>query len=240
MDLAEIRKKAKKGRAIATAPVGAESSPPPRASASIQGGPISRGEVAGPPPSLPEAHQPSTAATEDPLEAFFAFRPEIALATEEVYLQTLRAQGEERRETLCEWLTFPLGDEEYALDIEGVSEIIKPREITDIPRVPEFILGVISLRGIIIPVFDLKRRLKMGTGDLTPASRIIVCQQDDRTVGLLVDSIRQVVRIPVSGVEPPPAVLTGLDREFVEGVGRVDGRILIQLDLGNVLNAELV
>jgi purine-binding chemotaxis protein CheW len=176
---------------------------------------------------------------EDPLEALFNFRPDVALASEESYLQTLRAQDEEKAEVLCEWLTFRLGSEEYALDIAGVSEIIKLREITDIPRVPEFILGIISLRGIIVPIFDLKKRLKLGAGELTPASRIIVCQRGERSAGLLVDSITQVVRIPAGGVEPPPPVLSGVDRELLEGVGRIQGRMLILLDLANVLNAEL-
>jgi len=240
MDLAEIRKKAKSRQNKDSAPAADEARRAPRASASIQGAPLADGAVTAPPFLAQEPSRSVPAPADDPLEALFAFRPEIALATEEGYLQTLRAQGEERREVLREWLTFPLGDEEYALDIEGVNEIIKPREITDIPRVPEFILGVISLRGIIIPVFDLKRRLKLGGREVSDASRIIVCQQGDRIVGLLVDSIRQVVRVPASGVEPPPSVLTGLDREFVEGVGRVDGRMLIQLDLENVLNAELI
>jgi purine-binding chemotaxis protein CheW len=175
----------------------------------------------------------------DPLEALFSSCPDVALATEESYLQTLRSEDEQQSEKVYEWLSFPLGREEYALDIDGVSEIIKPREITDIPRVPEFILGVISLRGIIVPVFDLRKRLKLGAGEQTPASRIIVCQQGDRTAGLLVDSINQVVRMPVSSVEPPPAVFSGVDRELLAGVGRMQGRMLILLSLANVLNAEL-
>jgi purine-binding chemotaxis protein CheW len=236
MDLAEIRKKAKARPKSGGQLPSAAAKPALRAAVSIQGVPV---EQETSPPVMPLSACQPPLGNEDPLEALFNFRPDVALATEESYLQTLRAQDEEKAEVLCEWLTFRLGSEEYALDIAGVSEIIKLREITDIPRVPEFILGIISLRGIIVPIFDLKKRLKLGVGELTPASRIIVCQWGERSAGLLVDSITQVVRLPAGGVEPPPAVLSGVDRELLEGVGRIQGRMLILLDLSNVLNAEL-
>lgn len=236
MDLAEIRKKAKaRPKSAGQAPV-AEAKVATRAAVSIQGAPAAQESYS---PVMPPALFPAPLPAEDPLEALFNFRYDVALASEESYLQTLRAQDEEKNESLCEWLTFFLGNEEYALDIAGVSEIIKIREITDIPRAPEFILGIISLRGIIIPVFDLKKRLKLGAGEPTPASRIIVCQRGERAAGLLVDSITQVVRISDGAIEPPPSVLSGLDRELIEGVGRIQGRMLILLDLANVLNAEL-
>ena len=176
----------------------------------------------------------------DPLEALFSFRVDGGLATEESYLKALMGDEEVADSDQHQWLTFSLGEEEYALDIEAVSEIIKPREVTDIPRVPNFIRGIISLRGIIVPVFDLRGRLKLGVVASGGTTRIIVCQHDGKMAGFLVDSINQVVNIPQSQIEPPPTVLSGLDRDFVEGVGRVDGRMLILLHLSNVINAELV
>jgi purine-binding chemotaxis protein CheW len=236
MDLAEIRKKAKtRSKPAAPAPV-KEMKAATRASASIQGAPASQ-EAA--PPVAQKAVSSPPQIQDDPLEALFRSCPEVVLATEESYLQTLLAQTDEQNADVCEWLSFSLGDEEYALDIDGVNEIIKPREITDIPRVPAFILGIVSLRGIIVPVFDLRTRLRLGAGELTPASRIVVCQRGDRIAGLLVDSITQVVRIPASSVEPPPAVFTGVDRELLAGVGRIQGRMLILLNLANVLNTEI-
>lgn len=139
-----------------------------------------------------------------------------------------------------QWLTFFLQEEEYAMDIETVNEIIKPREITDIPRVPGFILGIVSLRGIVVPVYDLARRLNLGQVDVGPQSRIIVCHHGDGLIGLLVDSIAQVVRLNERKIEVPPAILSGLDREFIAGIGRFQGRMLILLQLHNVLNPELV
>jgi purine-binding chemotaxis protein CheW len=175
----------------------------------------------------------------DPLEALFSGSLEDGGITGENYLQTLNRSVEES-ESLRKLLTFFLADEEYALDIEVIREIIKPREVTDLPRVPDFILGLISLRGIIIPIFDLKRRLKLGNAEITPASRVIICQHEDKMIGLLVDSITQVICVPEKCIEPPPAVLSGLDRDLVEGVGRFQGKMMILLHLPCVADAELV
>jgi purine-binding chemotaxis protein CheW len=179
-------------------------------------------------------------AEDDPIDALFAYKLEDGLITTENYLQALVASDEEVDSNIEQWLTFSVGNEEYALSIESVSEIIKPREVTDIPRVPDFISGIISLRGIIVPVFDLTRRLNLGESEMTSASRIIVCQDGERLAGFIVDRINQVVNVPISNIEPPPTVLSGLDRDFVEGVGRVDDRMLILLHLSHVINAELV
>ncbi|KIH78171.1 hypothetical protein GFER_01070 [Geoalkalibacter ferrihydriticus DSM 17813] len=143
-------------------------------------------------------------------------------------------QNDEKR---LEWLTFSLGSEDYALDISAVAEIIKPREITEIPRVPDFVLGIISLRGVIVPIFDLKRRLQLGAGEQTPTSRIIVCQKDEATAGFLVDGINQVVRIAERNVEPPPSLLPDIDVDLVNGVGRHQGSFLILLNLDGIFNA---
>jgi purine-binding chemotaxis protein CheW len=142
------------------------------------------------------------------------------------------------KEKHIQWLTFSVCGEEYAIELNSVSEIIKPREVTDIPRVPAFILGIISLRGIIVPIYDLARRLNLGSVTLSSQSRIIVCREDDRMIGLLVDGITQVARISDKKIESPPAVLADFDRDFVLGVGRYQGRILILLKLYNVFNPE--
>jgi purine-binding chemotaxis protein CheW len=248
MDLAEIRKKAKSEKETPKGPATAGRMPSPaKGMASIQGAPVEEKTAPseaiaplGPEPAYPGAGA-SPAAPEgfDPLEALFSSRPEMHLATEESYLQGLLGVEQRDEGLIRQWLTFTLGDEEYAVDIEDVLEIIKPREITDIPRVPDFVLGIISLRGIIIPVYDLKSRLKLGSIDVSLASRIIVCQSGERTAGLLVDGITQVIRVPEKQIEPPPAVLSGLDRDLVDVVGRHQGRMMILLHLPSVLDAEL-
>jgi purine-binding chemotaxis protein CheW len=234
MDLAEIRKKARPRKDEIPGDQRPPSRRDARATPSIQGA-----KSATPVPPEPSHEASAQPEAPDPLEALFRFRPELELATEESYLQGLTEQTRDQ-EDLRQWLTFTLGSEEYALDIGHIREIIKPREITDIPRVPDFILGIISLRGLIIPVFDLKKRLKLGAAEITSASRIVVCQDGDKSAGLVVDCLNQVVRLPAQRIEPPPAVLSGLDRDMVEGVGRDRGRMMILLDLANVLNAELI
>ena len=260
MDLVEIRKKAnsKKTRPAKKKPVAEEAFAPSQEQVSAEEVPVveqfdnetgsalntesgAEPESAIAPETVATAQQaaPAHDVESDPLDELFSFQIDGGFATEGDYLQTLTGEKEIADHDIQQWLTFSLANEEYALTIESVSEIIKPREVTDIPRVPDFIKGIISLRGIIVPVFDLSCRLNLGKSDLSATTRIIVCQEGERLAGFLVDRINQVVNVPLAKIEPPPTVLSGLDRDFVEGVGRVDGRMLILLHLSNVINAEL-
>jgi purine-binding chemotaxis protein CheW len=234
MDLAAIRKKANADKKSDQTPARSQSDVRPQFS--MQGAPLKSENFEDLPPLIPILDIPE----EDPLSALFAAPLDMDLATEETYFQALSGKEEKDEVEGRKFLTFVLDEEEYALDITFIREIIKTREITDIPRVPDFILGIISLRGIIVPVFDLKQRLQLGRVNVSEASRIIVCNFEDRIIGLLVDHISQVVQLPKHTVEPPPSVLTGIDREMVEGVGRYQGRMMILLNLPCVMNAELV
>lgn len=227
MDLADIRKKA---RGTKPGPV-----MPPRPQAQADNNvllPVPVGAV--------EVQAAPTRAGRDRLAELFELPEEFDLATEESYLKELDNQATESVEDLRQWLTFSLGSEDYALDIQQISEIIKPREVTEIPRAPDFVLGVVSLRGMIVPIFDLGRRLRLAPAELSPVSRIIVCRGEGRSAGLLVDRINQVIRLPERSLEPPPSVLAGLDRELLSGVGRYQERMYILLHLPSVLDAELV
>ena len=186
----------------------------------------------------PTSGDPYSEGTEDPLESLFSANPELGLATEEAYFEGLVGRERETEETLCQLLSFALGEEEYAVDIQDVQEIIKLREMTDVPRVPEFVLGIISLRGNIIPVFDLKRRLHLGSVEPATSTRIVVCHAGGKSVGLVVDKINQVVRLPEQAIEQVSGLLSGVNKDLVEGVGRYEGRMLILLDLPSVLAVE--
>jgi len=175
----------------------------------------------------------------DVLDRLFAVTEDFVLATDGGFADIVDSQSASQTDRRRLYLAFNLADEEYALDIIRISEIIKVREFTDIPRAPEFVLGIISLRGVVVPVFDLRRRLDLGTSEMIATSRIIVCQLDEVTVGLLVDSINQVVNLGDDDVEPPPGVLAGLDREMVSGIGRYQGRMIILLNLHSALNVDL-
>ncbi len=232
MDLADIRKKAKKTRSGSQA----DSSPGPGRTVV----PPTEQHAAAPPVPAPSPERGAVRTSPSRLDALFDLPAGIQAATEERYLEAIQGEKRKTAEQLRHLLTFTLGDEEYALDLGEITEIIKFRTITEVPRAPAFILGIISLRGIIVPVFDLKRRLRLGATEIGADSRIVVCHTGDRSAGLLVDRISQVAQIPATSVEPPPPVLSGLDRDLVEGVGRFQGRMLILLQLQNVLNAELV
>ena len=159
----------------------------------------------------------------------------LELVSEDLYR---REFGEEAPEDLgeqMELLSFQLAQESYAIRLTLVQQIIKMREITLVPRAPEFVLGVISLRGLIIPVFDLRQRLGQARREPTRETRIIVVREGAKSIGLIVDRVRHVVRIAAAGVEPPPPILADLESEYLEGIGRADGRMLILLNLEKVL-----
>jgi purine-binding chemotaxis protein CheW len=138
-----------------------------------------------------------------------------------------------------EYLCFRVANEKYAINIMSIKEIIKPREETEVPRMPTFVTGIISLRGVIIPIIDMRLRLGLPTGAQAGKERVVVLKSDDSFCGVLVDEVVQVVRLRVSAIEQPPAVLEGIDREFVQGIGRFDDRMLILLNLGCILDLSL-
>jgi purine-binding chemotaxis protein CheW len=104
---------------------------------------------------------------------------------------------------------------------------------------PRFVTGVISLRGVIIPVLDMRLRLSLGAGEATGSERVVVLKTGSGYCGVLVDEVIQVVKLRMDEIEEPPAILEGIDREFVMGLGRFDNRMLILLNLENILNLEL-
>ena len=132
-------------------------------------------------------------------------------------------------------LTFHVADEEYGIGIEHIREIIKHRVVTEVPRVPSFVAGIIAVRGLVMPVLDLRQRLRMRTAGLSQKSRIlivsrpatgsdIVSEEERERFGLVVDRVSEVVRIQEVDIEPP-TVLSGKESEFVEGIGRVRSEI---------------
>jgi purine-binding chemotaxis protein CheW len=136
-------------------------------------------------------------------------------------------------------VTFFLADEEYGLDVRVVQEIIRVAEITHVPRAPEFIKGVINLRGRIIPVVDLKRKLELGEVVPSRLSRIVVVKLRDRLVGLLADGASQVLKIPVSSVDAAPEEILDVNVSFIRGVAKLEKRLIILLDLQKILAVEI-
>jgi purine-binding chemotaxis protein CheW len=136
--------------------------------------------------------------------------------------------------------TFFLGDEEYGVDVRSVQEIIRVGDVTQVPRAPEFIKGVINLRGRIIPVVDLKRKLNLGEVDTgARASRIAVVKVRDRLIGLLVDGASQVLRVPLTRIEAAPEEVVEIDANYIRGVAKLEERLIILMDLQKILALEL-
>ncbi len=136
--------------------------------------------------------------------------------------------------------TFFLAREEYGVDVRLVQEIIRVGEITQVPRAPAFIKGVINLRGRIIPVIDLKKKLGVGEVDVSARpARIVVVKLKERQVGLLVDGASQVLRVPLTTIEAAPDEVSEVDSQAIRGVAKLTDRLIILMDLEKVLSLEL-
>lgn len=132
-------------------------------------------------------------------------------------------------------VVFELSSEFYGVDISAVNTIIRMQEITEIPRSPEFVEGVINLRGSIIPVIDLRKRLGLRVNEPTRASRIIVIEANNQMIGMVVDAVAETVRLPQSAIEPPSPIVLSADVEYVRGIGKLSDRLVVLLDLDKVL-----
>ena len=137
---------------------------------------------------------------------------------------------------LSELVTFKVAAEEFGVDILSVQEIIRIMEITKVPKAPEFIEGVINLRGKVIPVIDFRKRFNMDSREEGKDTRIIVTNISGKILGFIVDSVSEVLRIPTSSIEPPPPIVAGIESEYINGVGKLDDRLLILINLDRLLS----
>lgn len=141
--------------------------------------------------------------------------------------------------TLLQLASFKLANEEYAVDIGAVQEIVRMSSITRVPRAPSFVEGVVNLRGKIVPVIDLRLRFGLANVEATKSTRIVIVQVAGKTVGLIVDSVREVLRLDSEAVSPPPEmVASGVDAAFFKGVGQLGERLIILLDLQRLLSQD--
>lgn len=150
-------------------------------------------------------------------------------------------EGKSNAVDLLQLVVFELGGEEFGVEIMNVQEIIRMPEMTQIPQSPDFVEGVINLRGRIIVVVNLSKRFNLHSRVADENSRIIVVEIGKTVVGMIVDSVNEVLRIPKSSVEPAPElVMSKVSKNYLKGVGKVDKRLLILLDLARVLTVEEV
>jgi purine-binding chemotaxis protein CheW len=136
---------------------------------------------------------------------------------------------------LLQLVSFSVAEEEYGLDILRVQEIIRTQQLTRVPNLPDYVEGVINLRGKVIPVIALRRKLGLAAAEADKNTRVVVVDVHDQTIGFIVDAVSEVLRISSDTVEATPRV-GQVEREYISGVGKLDSRLLLMLDLERLMN----
>jgi purine-binding chemotaxis protein CheW len=141
-----------------------------------------------------------------------------------------------------QYLTFNLGDESFALDVSNVREILEFTTVTKVPQTPEFMRGVINLRGSVVPVMDMRVKFNLAVTEKTVHTCIIVVEvtlgEETTVLGALVDSVQEVFELEPGQIEPAPKIGTGLKTEFIKGMGKRDDRFIIILDIDKLFSEE--
>jgi purine-binding chemotaxis protein CheW len=135
-------------------------------------------------------------------------------------------------------VTFSVGGEEFGLDVFSVHEILRHQEVTPVPRAPAFVEGVLDVRGTVVPVVDLRRRFEVAEIGYDDETRIVLVEFAGERLGLVVDSVTEVLRAPETSISAPPAYIKGLSAEFIRGIVRHNGRLIILMDLDRILSSE--
>jgi purine-binding chemotaxis protein CheW len=135
-------------------------------------------------------------------------------------------------------VVFKLDKEEYGVDIMQVQEISPYQKLTKVPNSPDFVDGIVNLRGDVIPVVSLKKKFKLIESEVTELTRLIVINNGNRRTGFVVDDASEVITISDKDIEEAPPMIVGADRKYIQGVGKLDKRILIILNLHKLLTEE--
>ncbi|MBL4591084.1 MAG: purine-binding chemotaxis protein CheW [Phycisphaerales bacterium] len=142
------------------------------------------------------------------------------------------------QEELLQLVTFKVGDEQFGVDILNVQEINRMMDLTQVPQSPPGVEGIINLRGRIIPVMSLRKRFGLTDVENSEQTRIVVVDVSGHTIGFIVDSVQEVLRIGSSTIEKTPPVSSGIDATYISGIARLENTLLILLDLHNLLPTE--
>jgi purine-binding chemotaxis protein CheW len=134
-------------------------------------------------------------------------------------------------------VTFKVGGEEFGLDVFAVHEILRWQGVTPVPRAPVFVEGVLDVRGSVVPVIDLRRRFEVRDFAYDDDTRIVLVEFGGERLGLVVDSVTEVLRAPETAISAPPAYIKGLAAEFVRGIVRLEARLVILIDLDRILSS---
>ncbi len=154
---------------------------------------------------------------------------------------TFQAQSDTGHATAgnTEFISFAIGNDQYGVDIMAVREIKGWSEITHLPKQPEYVRGVLNLRGVIVPIVDLRCRFGQGVTEATPLHVVIIVQIDQQLVGLLADRVLDIVSFDATKVQPVPRTASNAEVEFLSGLVTVDNAMIALIDLGNLFTSKL-
>jgi purine-binding chemotaxis protein CheW len=135
-------------------------------------------------------------------------------------------------------VVFELANEHYGVEISTVESIIKMQEITRIPHSPAFVEGITNLRGLVLPVIDLRKRFGLDAQEISRDSRIMVVALGTMKVGMIVDAVSEVLRVPSESIEPPPSMTTSSRANFITGIAKLNDLLVILLDMSKILTTD--
>ncbi|HDV5425343.1 TPA: chemotaxis protein CheW [Vibrio cholerae] len=150
----------------------------------------------------------------------------------------VKVRKEKSNDEVLQWVTFQLEEETYGINVMQVREVLRYTEIAPVPGAPDYVLGIINLRGNIVTVIDTRSRFGLMQGEITDNTRIIVIESERQVIGILVDSVAEVVYLRSSEIDSTPSVGTDESSKFIQGVSNRDGKLLILVDLNKFLTDE--
>ncbi len=146
--------------------------------------------------------------------------------------------AETANDPILQWVTFQLDTETYGIDVMKVQEVLRVSEIAPVPGAPDYVMGIINLRGNVVTVLDTRRRFGLPPKEMDDSTRIAVIEANDTVIGILVDSVAEVVEMRRSAVESSPSVGNDESSKYIEGVANHDGELLILVDIDKLLSDE--
>lgn len=146
--------------------------------------------------------------------------------------------SEKKNDEVLQWVTYRLGDETYGINVMQVQEVLRYTEIAPVPGAPDYVLGIINLRGNVVTVIDTRARFGLMSAETTDNTRIVIIEADEQVVGILVDSVAEVVYLRSSEIDSAPNVGTEESAKFIQGVSHRDGELLILVDLNKLLTDD--
>lgn len=152
--------------------------------------------------------------------------------------QNVEVRKENSNDEVLQWVTFQLEEETYGINVMQVREVLRYTEIAPVPGAPDYVLGIINLRGNVVTVIDTRARFGLVQGEITDNTRIIVIESERQVIGILVDSVAEVVYLRSSEIDTTPSVGTDESAKFIQGVSNRDGKLLILVDLNKLLTDE--